>query len=67
MQWEHFLDPDFFLTDIAALEQWRWVLSRIVSEDKLTLTDLIERTGHHPYRMFSTRDRFAAIRSAMLS
>ncbi len=57
-QWDHLLHTDFFLTDVAALEQWRWIIARIVAEDKHALTSLLERSGPASYAtsVFTSHD-----------
>ena len=39
--WDHFLSHSFFQTSVDVLSQWRFIVSRILSEDKQSLAQLM--------------------------
>jgi hypothetical protein len=57
--WSYFESEEFFVSDLSALEQWRWVITRIVSEDKYSLTNLLDRSSPNSlvnYNVFTSKD-----------
>jgi hypothetical protein len=51
--WSQLLHQDFFKTDAESLEQWRFVVARIVAEDQSALNELMGRVTGGQSLIFS--------------